>query len=189
MPSVFAAAQQGLQAEKMEEKSAIRSRYHRRNVLANFCQSALHTVDQCCTVHSVDQAVCRRSALHAIDRHVGRRVRRTLRDDAPALSDAHLAALAREQGPRAVARSTYRSVRASDSPIALFSLRLDGEQTEGMIIATRVSTYATQPIGRRPIGRRCNCYHLVTAVECSRSTSPSHARSRLRSTWHRAGRA
>lgn len=55
-----------------------------------------------------------------------------------------------------------------------------------MVVATRVSTCATQPIGRRGDG-----YHLVTAVTRSRSMDvvPTRSASRLRPTWHRAERA
>lgn len=42
MPSVFAAAQQGLHALKMEEKSAMRPSYHRRYGAANFLSCGDH---------------------------------------------------------------------------------------------------------------------------------------------------
>jgi hypothetical protein len=75
-PSVFAAAQQGLQAEKMEEKSAMLQSYHRRCGCREFLVS--------------------RSTDRRRRRGAGRRICGPLGDDARALTDPHLAALTRE---------------------------------------------------------------------------------------------
>ena len=52
-----------------------------------------------------------------------------------------------------------------------------------MVVASRVSTRSTQPIGRRG-----DCLPPQTAVERTRMTL-SYGRPRLRPTWHRAGRS
>jgi hypothetical protein len=54
-----------------------------------------------------------------------------------------------------------------------------------MVVAARFPAVATQPIGRRG-----DCYHLVTAVGRSAGANPHRDRPRLpHPTWHRAERA
>jgi len=72
-----------------------------------------------------------------------------LGDDDPSLSDADLSALAREQLPRVLLRGARRTVRAADTPAPIFGLRLDDEEAEGMVVASRRSALATCPIGRK----------------------------------------
>lgn len=85
-------------------------------------------------------------------------------DHAASKAHPHIAAISREQLPRAVERRALGCARAARKPIAVAASRLDDEEADGMVVATRTSSRRG-----RSVGRSADRYHLVTAVERGRA--------------------